>query len=86
MKSNIIDTYVWIISGKQRKTVLVELDKPKTATMIKDKTGIKVTNISDVLRAMVKNKLAIVLNSKDKRNRLYELTKLGHDVRKEIMS
>ncbi len=76
--------YVWVLAGKQRRAIVKALDKPLTATLIKEKTCIKVTNISDILREMVRLGMAKVLNPKDKRNRVYTLTKQGMDVRKVL--
>lgn len=60
------------------------LEKPLTATLIKEKTKIKVTNISDILREMAKLSMVKVLNPKDKRNRVYGLTRKGHMVYQQI--
>ena len=84
MNKEVQRLYVWVIAGKQRRAILKVLDKPLTATLIKEKTEIKVTNISDILREMVKLRMAKVLNPKDKRNRVYVLMKIGEDVAKEI--
>lgn len=84
MNKDIQRLYVWTIAGKQRRAILIALDKPLTATLIKEKTKIKVTNISDILREMVKLHMAKVLNPKDKRNRVYVLTKIGEHVAAEI--
>lgn len=84
MDKQVEKLYVWVLSGKQRLAIMRSLDKPLTATLIKEKTGIKVTNISDILREMVRLGMTRVLNPKDKRNRVYTLTKKGCDVKKEL--
>lgn len=85
MKKDIFEQYKWVYRGKQRKAVILALDKAKTPTNIKEETNIKVTNVSDVLRSMVKRKLAKCLNPEDKLSRFYDLTKLGKEVRKELL-
>ena len=85
MKKEIFKYYKWVYRGKQRKRIIADLDKAKTPTAIKEETNIKVTNVSDVLRAMVKIGLAKCLNPEDKLGRFYELTPLGKEVRKEFI-
>lgn len=84
MKKIIFNHYKWVYRGKQRKAVILALNKAKTPTQLKEETNIKVTNISDVLRAMVKRKLVKCLNPQDKLARFYELTKIGKEVQKEF--
>ena len=85
MNQEVKQLYVWAIAGKQRLAIIKSMDKPLTATLIKKRTNIKVTNISDILREMERKKLTTVLNPKDKRNRVYELTNLGNLIRKEVI-
>jgi len=85
MNKNVFEPYKWVYRGKQRKAIIIALDTAKTPTKLKEDTNIKVTNISDVLIAMVDMKLAKCLNPKDKLGRFYELTKLGKEVRKEFL-
>lgn len=84
MKSSIVKDYGWILRGKQRRIILKNLNKPKTPTIIKEETKIKVSNVSDVLRAMKKRKIAQCLNPKDKLGRLYELTSKGKSLLREL--
>ena len=80
MKKDIFELYTWVYRGKQRRAIILVLDKPKTPTKIKEETKIKVTNVSDVLRAMEKKGLVKCLNPKDKLGRFYDLTKVGKEV------
>lgn len=84
MKLSIIKDYGWILRGKQRRIILKVLDKPKTPTIIKEETKIKVSNVSDVLRAMKKRRIVKCLNPKDKLGRLYELTSKGKSLLKDL--
>jgi len=84
MEKSLINDYAWILRGSQRRKIIKILDKPKTPTLIKEETNIKVSNISDVLRSMCKRNLAKCLNPKDKLGRLYQLTTKGVKIRKEI--
>lgn len=85
MKKLLIVDYGWILRGKQRRVIIQKLDKPKTPTLLKEETSIKVSNVSDVLRAMEKRKIVKCLNPADKIGRLYDLTANGRKLRKEIL-
>ena len=85
MNKRLLIDYSWIIRGRQRRAILKNLDKPKTPTIIKEETGIKVSNVSDVLRAMERKHIVKCLNPKEKLGRLYDLTPLGKGLRKEIL-
>ena len=85
MKRKIFNQYKWVYRGKQRRKIIVVLDKAKTPTQIKDEINIKVTNVSDVLRDMVKRRLVKCLNPEDKLGRFYELTNLGKQIKKEFL-
>ncbi len=84
MEKTVFEHYKWIFRGKQRQKIIKILDKAKTPTQIKEETNIKVTNVSDVLRAMMKRKLVVCLNPDDKLCRFYELTSLGQEVKREF--
>ena len=85
MKRKIFNQYKWVYRGKQRQKIILVLDKAKTPTQIKDEIHIKVTNVSDVLRDMLKRRLVKCLNPEDKLGRFYELTDLGRQVRKKFL-
>lgn len=84
MKKEIFTHYKWVFRGKQRRKIIVILDRAKTPTQIKEETKIKVTNVSDVLRDMKKRKIVRCLNPEDKLGRFYELTGIGKQVKKEF--
>ena len=84
MEKKLIKLYAWVLRGSQRRKIFKCLDKPKTPTLIKEETGIKVSNVSDILRLMEKSGLAKCLNPKDKLGRLYQLTNEGNKIRKEL--
>ncbi|MDP3640355.1 MAG: hypothetical protein Q8R53_04095 [Nanoarchaeota archaeon] len=84
MKKTLIADYGWVLKGSQRRKILLVMDKAKTPTLVKEQTGIKVSNVSDVLRAMSKRKLAHCLNPQEKQGRLYELTPTGKVLRDEL--
>ncbi len=82
MKKN--KDYIWVIRGKQRKKVIKSLTRPKIPSQIRGDTKLSLNNVSDVLRAFQKKKIAHCLNPKEKTGRLYELTPKGMRIREEL--
>ena len=76
--------YSWVVRGKQRKKVIKMLSKPKIPTQIKKETGLSLNNVSDVLRAFEKKKIAKCMNPKEKTGRLYKLTPKGMRIKEEL--
>lgn len=85
MEKELVNLYGWVLRGSQRRLIIKHLDKLKTPTLLKEETAIKVSNVSDVLRAMEKKGLVKCLNPKEKLGRLYQLTKKGEKIRKEVV-
>lgn len=84
MKKENIELYSWVVRGTQRTAILKSIDKPKTPKQISQQTNIKFSNVSDVLRALSDKGLVICLNPKDKTGRLYELSKKGTEICREL--
>lgn len=78
------DDYWWIIKGTQREKVIKVLNKAKTPTQVKKETGLSLNNVSDVLRAFAKKKIAKCLKPKEKTGRPYKLTPKGMRIREEL--
>jgi len=76
--------YSWVVRGKQRKKVIKMLNKPKIPTQIKKETGLSLNNVSDVLRAFERKKIARCMNPKEKTGRLYKLTPKGMRIKEEL--
>lgn len=90
MDKRIMDDFVWVKRGSQRSAILKVMDNPKFPSEItKDahqyNKKISLNNCSDVLRSFAERNIAKCLNSKEKIGRLYELTNLGKNIRKEIV-
>ncbi|MBW2989967.1 hypothetical protein KY358_06660 [Candidatus Woesearchaeota archaeon] len=82
--------YAWVVRGAQRVPVIKAMSRPMTPSQIRKKSvrenpKISLNNASDILRAFVKNGLAVCLNDKDKTGRLYQLTKEGKEIREELV-
>lgn len=85
MNKEELELYSWILRGKQRRSILKSLNKPKIPTQIKDDTKLSLNNVSDILRLFVSKGIAKCLNEKEKTGRIYKLTKLGDKIRKIIL-
>jgi predicted transcriptional regulator len=86
-----LELYAWVVAGnKQRVNIIKALSKPMTPSETRKKSTtynprISLNNASDALRSFVKQGLAICLNPKAKRGRLYKLTEEGKEIREELM-
>jgi len=60
--------YSWIVRGKQRKKIIKVMDnnKPKIPTQIKEQTKLSLNNVSDILREFKKKKNCEMFKSKRK--------------------
>lgn len=78
--------YSWVISGSQRRKIIKVMDKNKAKipTKIKESTKLSLNNVSDVLRAFEKKKIAKCITPKAKTGRLYELTPKGMRIKEMI--
>ena len=78
--------YSWIVRGKQRKKIIKVMDKnkPKIPTQIKEQTKLSLNNVSDILREFKKKRIVKCLNPKEKTGRLYELTSKGMRIKEKI--
>lgn len=68
------------ISSYRTKTVLQLKTENKTPSQIAKDSGIRITHISNVLRELKDNNMAVCINEHQKRNRIYKLTDLGLEI------
>lgn len=85
-----LQLYAWVVRGKQRKPIMKALNKPMIPTQIRSNSikynpKISLNNASDVLRDFKKQGLVVCLNEKDSMGRIYRLTKVGEEIREELM-
>jgi predicted transcriptional regulator len=78
------EDYPWVVRGKQRRKIIKVMSKPKIPTQIKEETRLGLNNVSDILRAFEKKKIAKCLNPKEKTGRLYQLTSKGMRIKEEL--
>ena len=68
------------ISSYREKALKSMKDGNKTPTQIANDAGIRLSHISKVLREFKDCGVAVCLNEEERKNRIYQLTPLGHDV------
>jgi predicted transcriptional regulator len=76
----------FIIRSNYRKQVFVLLDNPIRPSEIAKKLNIRLTHITRELRELKKRKLVECINPKERIGRLYQLTKQGKYLKKEMIS
>ena len=76
----------FIIRSKYRKKVFVMLDKPIRPSEIAKQLGIRPTHITRELRFLKERGLVECLNPKERIGRLYQLTKKGKILKKNMIS
>lgn len=76
----------FIIRSSYRRQVFMLLDKPIRPSEIAKKLNIRLTHITRELRALKSRKLIECLNPQERIGRLYQLTKQGIQLRKDMAS
>ena len=81
MDDETLKLYGYVISSSYReRSVRVLYEGEMTPTMIANKAGIKINHISKVLKELKEKKIAICINEKNRKNRIYSLTKTGEKI------
>lgn len=68
------------ISSYRTKALKTLKDKDKTPAQIAKDCNIRISHISNVLRQLKECGVAECINENEKRNRIYRLTALGHEI------
>lgn len=80
-----VESIAYIKLSKHRQKVFLSIgSKLKIPSEISKDTKLKIDDVSRALRGLKNKDLVVCLNEKDKRARLYELTKKGKEVLKYI--
>lgn len=81
MDDETLKVFAYIKISSYREKALKSLkDGNKTPTQIANDAGIRLSHISKVLREFKDCGVAVCLNEEERKNRIYQLTPLGHDV------
>jgi DNA-binding transcriptional ArsR family regulator len=78
--------YSFVVSAPNRKEIVKALDREKTPKELVKELKKQDANISRALRELVKEGVVICLTPKNKRGRIYTLSKVGFEIRKKITS
>jgi len=79
--------YGYVISSEYRKRVIFSLvGGPKTPKQIAIDTSLHLSHVSQTLKELSSFEIVICLNPELKRGRVYELTKEGREIAKQIKS
>ncbi|MFH1638632.1 MAG: winged helix-turn-helix domain-containing protein [Candidatus Woesearchaeota archaeon] len=84
MDKNDIRHLSWVLRGKQRREIIVQIEGPETPTGISSKSGYSLNHTSRILNELKRQGLAKLLNPKQKTGRLYVLTSKGKKIRDAI--
>lgn len=76
----------FILRSEYRKKVFIMLDKPIMPSKIAKELDIRLTHITRELRFLKERGLTECLNPKEKTGRLYQLTKKGKLLKKNMIS
>lgn len=74
------DLVSFILRGKFRKKILIELKTPKTPTQLSKKLAIQRSNISRCILELEKKGLLVCLTPNEEMGRLYQISELGKNV------
>ena len=80
-----LDLAGFIIRSNYRKQVFLLLDNPIRPSEIAKKLNIRLTHVTRELRALKNKKLVECLNPKERIGRIYQLTKKGKLLKKNMI-
>jgi DNA-binding MarR family transcriptional regulator len=85
MKKINLNSYSWVIRGKQRRDIIKYIDDPETPTEIANKSGYSLNHTSRILNEFRRKGLTKCLNPNQKTGRLYQLTEKGKIIRDKVI-
>lgn len=75
----------YVLASEYRKKVMLSLqEKPLTPVAMANETELHTSHVSNTLAELTKEKLVVCLTPKLRKGRLYELTKTGNMILKQI--
>lgn len=81
MDDKTLKVFAYIKISSYREKALKSLENGnKTPTQIANDADIRLSHISKVLREFKECGVAVCINEEERKNRIYKLTPLGHDV------
>jgi DNA-binding MarR family transcriptional regulator len=74
----------YALRSKQRRAIIISLERPKTPTQIAHETKLSTAHVSRTLREFCSKKIAKCETPKAKIGRVYRLTKKGKEILKNL--
>jgi len=74
----------WVKRGKQRREIIVHIEKYQTPTEIAKTSGYSLNHTSRILNEFKKHHLVKLINPKEKTGRLYQLTSSGKMIKDKL--
>jgi DNA-binding MarR family transcriptional regulator len=76
----------FVVASRNRRSVLLKLEVPRTPTVIAKSLNLNIANVSRTLSELEEKGLAKCLNPEKKVGRIYSLTSKGKKVAEKIRS
>lgn len=76
--------YSFVVRSEQRKRIIVSLEKPKTPTEIAKELKVSTSHVSRTLSEFVTKGIVECLTPKERIGKVYQLTKNGMDILREM--
>jgi len=78
------DDVSFVMASKNRKAILLELESPKTPTILAEKVQINLAHVSRALTELEKKAIVVCLTPKKRVGRIYSLTDKGKEVLEKV--
>lgn len=84
MPTDLWNDVSFVVASKNRRAILLDLENPKTPTMVAKGTNLNVANVSRTLSELEKVGLVVCLTPKKKMGRIYSHTQKGKEVLEKV--
>ena len=78
------DSVSFVKRSNYRELVLKAIEKPSNPTKLKKELNIDKAHVSRALQSLIKKKWVICLTPKVRKTKLYQITKSGIEIEKEL--
>jgi len=73
-----------VVASKTRHAIMLQLDTPKTPTLLANILKINLPNVSRALAELQNKKMVVCLTPQQRVGRIYSLTKKGKDIKLSV--
>jgi len=74
----------YVVASKTRHAIMLQLDTPKTPTLLANILKINLPNVSRALAELQNKKMVVCLTPQQRVGRIYSLTKKGKDIKLSV--